>query len=85
LPPGLMTVPDAHEPPVIEKAPGPAVFVIVGVAFRVSGPAFAPVAVLLTVMVPVLVVVFAGEVVNAGTGALNAAVPTVVVPVSATV
>jgi hypothetical protein len=80
-----MTVPEAHEPPLIENAPDPTVRVIIGAAVRVSGPAFTPVPVLLTVIVPVFVVVFPGVVVNADTGALNAAVPTVVVPVSATV
>ena len=39
MPAGLMTVPDAHEPPVIEKVPEPEVCVIVGAAERVRGPA----------------------------------------------
>jgi hypothetical protein len=70
LPPGLRTVVELQVPPaMIEKVP-PAVptFAIDGAAVKVNGPAFAPVAVLLTVMVPVLVVVLAVVVVNAGLG-----------------
>jgi hypothetical protein len=51
--PGLTTAPDEQVPPVIEKVP-PAVPTLadVGFAVNVNGPAFAPVAVFLTVMVP---------------------------------
>lgn len=52
LPPGLTTVPDAQLPPVIVKLPVPAVCTTLGAAVSVSGAAFAPVAVLLTVIVP---------------------------------
>src|SRR5580704_1005909 len=70
------TVPDAQVPPVMEKVP-PAVptLAIVGDAVSLTGPALAPVAVLVTVMVPVLVVVLAVVVVNTGAGALKATVP----------
>src|SRR5580704_15117917 len=80
---GLMTKPDTQVPPVIEKVPMPAVLVIVGAAVRVSGPAFAPVAVLVTVMVPFFVVVLAVPVVNAGVGPANAAVAPKTVNVTA--
>ena len=81
LPPGLTTAPDTQEPPVIENvaALGPLTLAIVGAAVIVSGPALAPVAVLLTVMVPVFVFVLAGVVVKLGLGAAN---PTVA-PVTA--
>jgi hypothetical protein len=56
--------PDTHVPPVIEKVP-PAVptFAIVGAAVSVSGPAFAPVAVLVNVITPFFVVRVPGVVV----------------------
>src|ERR1700730_706653 len=47
-----MTVPCPHEPPVIVKIPIPVTGVIVGAVVNVSAPAFAPVALLVTVMVP---------------------------------
>jgi len=72
--PALTVAPDVQVPPVIEKVPAPAVFVMVGAAVMWSGPAFAPVAVLLTVMVPVFVVVLAGVVVSTGAGVENATV-----------
>jgi hypothetical protein len=75
LPPAAMTLPEAQVPPVIEKAPAPLSLAIVGAAVRVSGPAVPPVAVLLTVMVPLFVVVLAVVVVKAGVGPANAAVP----------
>lgn len=53
-------------PPVIVKTPVPTVRVIAGAPVRVSGPALAPVAVLVTVMVPSLGLRFAGIVVNPG-------------------
>ncbi len=74
LAPGATTLPDTQVPPTgIEKVP-PALptFVIVGAAVRVSGPAVAPVAVLVTVMVPFLVLV--PPVFKAGVGPVNVAV-----------
>jgi len=68
--PGLTTKPDTQVPPVIEKTPVPVSRVMVGAAVSVSGPAVAPVAVLLTVMVPFLMFVFGVPVVNTGLGAL---------------
>lgn len=72
-PPGLTTEPEPQVPPVIEKAPlaPPAVWVIPGAADMVKAPAFKPVAVLVTVMVPVFVFELAGLVVNAGLGPVN--------------
>src|SRR6266852_1108203 len=91
VPAGATTVPFAQVPPaVIEKAPRPEALVTVGAAVSVNEPAFAPVAVLVTVMVPVFIVVVAGIVVNnVNHGALaeklTVATPVVpVVPVSAT-
>lgn len=66
--PAAITVVLVQVPPVIEKAPAPAVLVIVGVAVSVSGPANVPLAVLLTVIVPDFV--FVPPVFSAGTGAL---------------
>jgi hypothetical protein len=79
--PGLITKPDTQVPPaMMEKVP-PVVPTLVmdGAVFNVMGPAPVPVAVLLTVMVPVLVVVSGVVVVSAGTGPLKATVPTRVV------
>ena len=76
LPPGGITEADVHVPPVIEKVPAPAVFVIVGAAMNVNDPAFAPFTVfplLVNVMVPFFVVVLAVVVVNAGEGPVNSA------------
>lgn len=55
--PGASTVVLVQVPPVMLNVPLPVppVFAIDGAAVKVSGPAFAPVAVLLTVMVPVFV------------------------------
>jgi hypothetical protein len=80
LPPGATTKPDAQVPPVVEKAP-PALptLAIVGAAVNVNGPAFAPVAVLLTVIVPLLVFVLAVVVVSNGEGTEMAAVAPVTV------
>lgn len=65
-------------PPVIEKVPTAVpIFVMVGDAVSVTGPAVAPVAVLLTVIVPVCVVVV--PVTNDGVGPVNAAVAPVIV------
>ena len=83
VPAGATTVPFAQVPPVIEKAPRPMTFVTMGAAVSVNEPAFAPVAVLVTVIVPVFVVVVAGVVVNDGVGAEMLTVATLVVPVSA--
>lgn len=77
LAPGLITRPEAQVPPVMEKAPRPETFAIEGAPPRVSGPAFAPVAELLTVIVPVFVLV--PPVFKAGLGALNIAVAPVTV------
>jgi hypothetical protein len=85
LPPGWMTAPDTHVPPVIENSPNPAVLVIVGAAVRVSEPAVAPVAVLPTVMVPFFTVVLAVVVASAGVGPANAAVAPKTVNVTALV
>ena len=60
-------MPDTQVPPAgIEKVPVPVFLVIVGAAVRVSGPAVAPVAVLVTVMVPFFVVALAVVVVKVG-------------------
>ena len=64
---GVSTVVEVQVPPVIEKVPGPAVLVIVGAAENENAAAFAPPAVLVTVMVPFLVPV--PPVFNAGVGA----------------
>jgi hypothetical protein len=84
--PGLSTVVAVHVVPVarivkLEPA-GPAVFTTAGAAVNVSGPAVAPVAVFVTVTVPLLVSVLAGVVVNAGVGPLNPKVPPVTVKVT---
>jgi hypothetical protein len=82
LAPGATTLPDTQVPPAgIEKVP-PAVptLVIVGAAVSVSGPAVAPVAVLVTVMVPFLVLV--PPVFKAGVGPVNVAVAPNTVKVS---
>jgi hypothetical protein len=79
LVPGLSTVPDTQVPPVTVKAPVPLTLFTVGAAVSLSGPAFAPVAELLTVTVPVFVVPLAGVVVSAGAGPTNAGVPPVTV------
>src|SRR5207237_8007170 len=63
---GLRTVPEAQVPPVIEKAPVPAVLVMVGAAVRVNGLAAAPLAVLVTVTTAVFVVGVAGAGLHAG-------------------
>ena len=89
LPAGATTVPFAQVPPVIEKAPWPAKTVTtLGAAVRVNEPAFAPVAVLVTVMVPVTAAVLGVIALNNdGVMAekLTVATPVVpVVPVSAT-
>lgn len=78
--PGAITKPDTQVPPVMEKVP-PVVpsLVIEGAVVRVMKPADVPVAVLLTVIVPVLVVVSGVVVVSAGVGPLNATVPSNVV------
>src|SRR3984893_2400912 len=47
-----MTVPCPHEPPVIVKIAIPVTGVVVGAVVDVRAPAFAPVALLVTVMVP---------------------------------
>jgi hypothetical protein len=67
FPPGLMTEPETHVPPVIENAPaaGPAVLTTAGAAVSVSGPVAD--AALLTVTVPVLMLV--PPVLSAGEGA----------------
>jgi hypothetical protein len=88
LAPGATERPATQVPPVLEKVPvlGP-VLVTVGFAVKTNGPAFAPLALLVTVMVPVFVVVVAGAVVNAGVGAEKLIAPggiSVVKPVSAT-
>ena len=72
--PGLRTVPDAQVPPVTVKAPVPDARLTAGAAVKVSGPAFGPVAVLLTVTVPVFVVPLAVVVVKAGVGPANTAI-----------
>jgi hypothetical protein len=76
---GVSTVVEVQVPPVIEKVPGPTVLVIVGLAEKLNEPAFAPVAVLVTVMVPFFVVVFGATVVNSGLGAENVRVASLVV------
>ena len=55
LPLGAITVPDEQVPPVIEKVPLPLCLAMRGAAVSVIAPAFAPVAVLVTVMVPFFV------------------------------
>ena len=75
--PGAKTVPDAQVPPVTVKAPVPVTRLTAGAAVSASGPAFAPVAELRSVTVPLFVVPLAGVVVKAGVGPVNAAVPPV--------
>jgi len=76
LAPGLTTAPETQVPPAtIEKVPVPDCLAIVGAAVIVRGAAFAPAAVLLTVIVPFFVVKSAVAVVSAGVGPANAAVP----------
>ena|SRR6266851_3332643 len=82
VPPGLMGVPTAQVPPVIEKAPGPAK---VGAVVSVNEPAFAPVAVFLNVMVPVTAAVLGITGLNNAVGAEKPTIATVVMPVSPTV
>src|SRR5947207_2410349 len=76
---GARTRPETQVPPVTVKAPAPLALLTTGVAFRVSGPAFAPVAEFLRVTVPVLVFRLAGVLVKAGVGPVNAGVPPVTV------
>lgn len=52
-----ITAPFVHVPPVMLKVPGPVVVPRAGFAVSVIGPAFVPVAVLVTVMVPECVLV----------------------------
>lgn len=80
---GLRTVPEAQVPPVIEKAPVPAVLVMVGAAVRVNGLAAAPLAVLVTVTRPFFVVGVAGAGFNAGVGPAKPTVAPVTVNVTA--
>lgn len=61
--PGFTTAPDTQVPPVTEKVPDPEVAVVVGLPVSVSGPAL-EVAVLLTVIVPVLVDLILARVVD---------------------
>lgn len=61
------------------KAPVPDTLFTTGAAVSVIGPAFAPVAVLRSVTVPVFVVPLAGVVVKAGVGPVKAGVPPVTV------
>ena len=66
-PPGLRTVPEAQVPPAITEklvAAGPEALMTVGAAVKVNAPALAPVAVLVIVTNPLLVLVFAGVVVR---------------------
>lgn len=74
LPLGAMTVPNIHVPPVIVKVPAPVCRATVGAAVRVNAPAFPPVAVLVTVMVPFFVAV-PEPVVSIPGGMVNDAVP----------
>src|SRR5215469_10462747 len=76
---GASTVPDAQVPPVTVNAPVPATLFTAGAAVSVIGPAFAPVALFLSVTVPVFVVPLAGVVVKAGAGPVKAGVPPVTV------
>ena len=80
VPPGATTVPVVQVPPVIEKVPRPETLATMGAAVSVNEPAFAPVAMLLTVMVPVFVVVVAGIVVIV-VGRVKVTVATPVLPV----
>ena len=75
--PGLITAPTTQLPPVTienEDWEGPAVLVTVGSAVNVNGAEVPPLAVLVTVIVPVLTVLLAGVLVNAGDGAEIASV-----------
>jgi hypothetical protein len=84
LPPAASTVLDEQEPPfamVNAPVPVPPVLATVGAAVNVNGPAVAPVAVLLTVIVPVFVEV--PPPLSSGFGALNAMVAPVTVNVGA--
>jgi hypothetical protein len=83
-PPALTTEPLAQVPPVIANVP-PAVptLVTLGAAVNVNGPAVAPVAVLLTVMVPLCAVVV--PVTSEGVGPANVIVAPVTVNVTALV
>lgn len=75
LPPGFTTAPEVQVPPVMENVPPVAlVFVTVGAVENVNGPAVTPAAMFLTVIVPVLVVVFAGVLTSDGEGAENISV-----------
>jgi hypothetical protein len=84
--PGLITEVGVQLPPrVIAKVPVPLppVFAIVGAAVNVRGPAVAPVAELVTVMVPAFCFVLVGTEVNAGTGPVITTVAPVTVNVAA--
>ena len=84
LPPAATTTPDAQVPPVMENAPAVVpTGVIPGLAVNVNGPAVAPAAVLLTVIVPFFGVVSAVIVVNAGVGPAKAIVAPSTVNVTA--
>jgi len=78
--PGFTTKPDTHVPPLVpvtmENAPavGPLTLLTVGAALNVNAPAVAPVAVFVTVIVPVSVPAFAGVGFSAGEGAENVSV-----------
>src|SRR3954468_21824856 len=80
-PPAGITKPDTQVPPATRENVPPVVptFAIEGAVVRFTGPAPVPVAVLLTVMVPVLVDVSGVVVVSAGVGPLKATVPSSVV------
>jgi hypothetical protein len=82
LPPGAITVVLVHVPPVIEKVPFPVplAFAIVGANVNVNGLAVGPVAMLLTVIVPVFVP--KPPLFNAGLGPENAIVAPVTVNVT---
>jgi hypothetical protein len=71
---GFTTAPEKQVPPVIENVPFPVAFVMVGGEVSVSGPAKGPVAVLVTVTVPVFVLELAGAEFNAGLGVEKATV-----------
>ena len=70
--PTATAAPETQVPPVIENVPPVPTLVIFGAALRTSS--VVAVAGLVTVMVPVLVVVLAGVVVNAGVGPENVTV-----------
>ena len=72
-------MPDAQVPPVTVNAPVPVTRFTTGAAVSLSGPAFAPAAVLVRVTVPFFAVALAGVVVKAGVGPVNAAVAPVTV------